>query len=338
MTPAARRTSPTVAIFGFGSIGRRHAANAARLGARVVVSARSPTKVAQACRLLGYRNAATVDEALELADAVVIATPTDAHMPLALRAARLRKPLFLEKPLAESRRGVPELARAARGLVVEVGCQLRAHPALRLLQRRLAAGGDGDVLTFRGCVGQRLDQWRPSTDYRSSYSADARRGGGALFDLIHEIDLALWLCGPVRRVAARLSQVSDLQMRADDLANLLLECRDGACGSLQLDMLSPVYRRSFDVVCTRARYEWDFAAGVLRRFSPRGTQELWRAGPGFERNELFLTHLRHFLARIRRPGLEALCGLDDGIAALDVALAAREASRVNRWRNIGRSK
>jgi predicted dehydrogenase len=337
MKRGARRSPTTVAVFGFGSIGRRHAANAARLGARVVISARSPGKVAGACRQFGYRNAASPEEAFALADAVIIATPTDAHMPLALRAARLRKPMFLEKPLAESRRGVSALSRAARGLAVEVGCQLRAHPALRLLHRRLATGADGAVLTFRGCVGQRLDQWRPGTNYRDSYSADARRGGGALLDLIHEIDLAIWLCGSMRRVVARLSQVSDLQMRADDLANLLLESRGGACGSLQLDMLSPVYRRSFEVVCARARYEWDYASGVLRRFSPRGVQELWRAPAGFERNDLFVEHLRHFLRRVRRPSLEAMCSLADGIAALDLALAARESSRLNRWRTLGRS-
>jgi predicted dehydrogenase len=331
MTRARPKQPLTVAVFGFGSIGRRHAANAARLGARVVIAARSPAKVASQCRRLGYYNAATEAEALSLADAVIVATPTDAHVSLATRAARLRKAIFLEKPVAASRAGVPKLAAAAKGLVVEVGCQLRAHPALQLLAKRLASGVDGKVLAFRGCVGQRLDQWRPQADYRLSYSADARRGGGALFDLIHEIDLVMWLCGPVTGVAARLSTISDLRLRADDLANLLLECGNGACGSLQLDMLSPVYRRSFEVVCAKARYEWDYAAGVLRRFSSRGVQELWRAAPDFERNELFVAHMRHFLARIKQPKCAPLCGLDEGIAALDVALAARLAARTRRW-------
>jgi predicted dehydrogenase len=155
--------------------------------------------------------------------------------------------------------------------------------------------------------------------------------------LIHEIDLVLWLCGPVVSVAARLSMVSDLRLRADDLANLLLECRGGACGSLQLDMLSPVYRRSFEVVCVKARYEWDYAAGVLRRFTPRGVQELWRAGRDFDRNQLFLAHMGHFLARVTRPRLAPLCALNEGIAALDVALAARGAARTRRWCEVRRS-
>ncbi len=329
-----RASSLTVAVCGFGSIGRRHAANAARLGARVIVVARSPRKAAPLCRRLGYQNATSEAAALSAADAVVVATPTDAHLPVAIRAARLRKAIFLEKPIAPTRARVAELVAAARGLVVEVGCQLRAHPALRLLKKRLAAGRDGPLLAFRGCVGQRLDQWRPGSDYRRSYSADARRGGGALLDLIHEVDLVGWLCGRVTGVAARLSRLSDLDLRAEDLANLLLECRGGACGSLQLDMLSPAYRRSFELVCARACYEWDYVGGVLRRRTRQGTQELWRAPADFERNELFLTHMRHFLARVAGRRLEPLCSLADGTAALDVALAARRAAGTRRWQAV----
>jgi predicted dehydrogenase len=325
-----------VAICGFGSIGRRHAANAARLGARVLVAAHTPGKADAMCRRLGYRNCNSAAEAIESADAVIVATPTDRHIALALVAARARKPIFIEKPLSVDRRGVARLIAESRGLVVEVGCQLRAHPALRILARELAAKRGGKLLAFRGCVGQRLDEWRPGTDYRTSYSADARRGGGALLDLIHEIDLVGWLCGPVERVAARLSSVSDLDLRAEDLANLLLECRGGAVGSLQLDMVSPVYRRSFEVVCARAVYEWDYAANVLVRRTPAGAKELWRASPGFERNDLFVAHLGHFFARARGGRAAPLCSLANGVAALDVALAAREAASANRWQRVRR--
>lgn len=334
MSRSDSHSSLTVAVCGFGSIGRRHAANLARLGARVVVAAHTPRKAEAMCRQLGYRNVASQAEAIAVADAVIVATPTDTHVAVAMRAARARKAVFLEKPIAADRTGVAALVKASRGLVVEVGCQLRAHPALQLLARELARGRGGRLLAFRGCVGQRLDEWRPGTDYRRSYSADARRGGGALLDLIHEIDLVCWLCGPVERVAARLSKLSDLDMRAEDLANLLLECRGGAAGALQLDMLSPVYRRSLELVCERAVYEWDYVRGVLTRRTPRGSDELWRAPVDFERNELFLAHMRHFLARVRGGRLAPLCPLASGVTALEVALAAKLAARTRRWQSV----
>lgn len=334
MKPAPSGNRLTIAVCGFGSIGRRHAANVARLGAKVVVAAHSPVKAEALCRRLGYRNSPDLAEAISLADAVIVATPTDQHMVVAMRAARARKAIFLEKPIAATRVGVKELVDLSRGLVIEVGCQLRAHPALRTLARELGHGRGGRILAFRGCVGQRLDQWRPGVDYRQSYSADARRGGGALLDLIHEIDLVEWLCGPIERVAARMSQLSDLKLRAEDLANLLLECRDGAAGSLQLDMLSPVYRRSFEIVCARAVYEWDYVRGILARRTARGTTELWRAPKSFERNELFLSHMSHFLKRVSGKRLAPLCSLSSGVAALNVALAAKRAAATQRWQTV----
>jgi len=325
----------TVAVCGFGSIGQRHAANIVALGARTIVVTRDPKRAARAARKLNARITADLDGALDTADAVIVATPTDEHIGFAMKAVRAGKALFLEKPVSSSRAGVGALERLATRLVVEVGCQLRAHPALRILKKRLASGADGKLLTFRGVVGQRLDTWRPGADYRRSYSADAARGGGALFDLVHEVDLARWLCGPIAGLSARLSKVSTLQMKAEDLANLLIECEGGACGSLQLDMLSPVYRRSFEVICEQAIYSFGYADGALVRSTARGSRTLYSQPPGFQRNDLFMTHMSHFLKRVRKPEIAPLCSLADGIACLDALLAARKSSRTGRWLVMG---
>jgi predicted dehydrogenase len=256
-------------------------------------------------------------------------------MDVALRAANLRKALFIEKPLSHSWEGVPELLRQSRGLVVEVGCQLRAHPLAQELKRQLEAGIGGRVLAFRGCVGQRLDQWRPRQDYRASYSAFAERGGGALFDLVHEIDLAYWFFGRIAGVSARLLKVSDLQIAADDLANLTLETAAGACGSLQMDMVSPCYRRSFEVICERAILRWDYLEGTLTQQTPHGGYEvLAQVSRDYPRNQAFVDHMRHFLGRLERSDTAPMCSLDDGSADLRIALSARAAAQSGMWTEI----
>jgi predicted dehydrogenase len=327
-------TTPRVLVCGAGSIGRRHIGNLRRLGAEVS-GWRSRTDAGEAlARELGIRVHAGLGEAIEAADAVVVATATDRHLEPALAALRAGRALFLEKPVSHSLDGVPELAALAQGRIVEVGCQLRAHPSLRVLAERLAAGADGPVLTFRGAVGQRLDTWRPGTDYRACYSVDASRGGGALFDLVHEIDLVHWLVGPVASVAARLDQAGGLELRAEDLANLILATADGATGLLQLDMLSPVYRRDFELVLRDAVWRWDYAAGTLARDAAGGVEIVHRLPPTFERNDLFLAHMRHFLDRLRDPSLPPLCSLDDGIAVLRTADAARRAAAGRRFVDV----
>ena len=236
------------------------------------------------------------------------------------------KALFLEKPLSHDEDGVPRLVETAAGLVVEIGCQMRAHPNLQALAARLAVGDDGPIHTFRAVIGQRLDQWRPGTDYRASYSADAARGGGALLDLVHEIDLVHWLVGPPIAVSAELAKVSTLEIAGDDLANLTLTVAGGAVGQVQLDMLSPAYRRELEIVCRDAVYHWSHADGTLVRRAGGSIEIVDRVPPRFERNCLFMEHMRHFLARLANPDRPALCPLADGAAVLHTALAARRAA------------
>lgn len=323
------RPSAPLLVCGGGSIGRRHIGNLLRLGAAVIGWRARAEKTEEIAREFGIPTMLDLDEAIAAASAVVVATATDRHREPAMKALRAGKPVFLEKPVSHSREGVAELAALAEGGIVEVGCQLRAHPSLAALRGRL---GDGArVAGYRLVMGQRLDQWRPDSDYRQGYSADAGRGGGALFDLVHQIDLALWLFGPVRQVAAMLDRRGDLAIAGDDFSNVMLRHADGTVGQIQLDMVSPAYRGAAEVVTLEDVFDWSLAAGTLTR--RRGDESEIVAGvpDSFQRNDLFLAHMRHFLSRLDDPSLPALCPLSDGIAALDVLLAARQSHAESRF-------
>jgi predicted dehydrogenase len=325
-----------VLVCGAGSIGRRHAVNLRQLGADVRLWRKRSALLDETAAALGVEPCRDLETGIRQADAVVVATASDEHVAPAMAAAAAGKHLFVEKPLSNAADGIAALTQmvAARHLVCEIGCQLRAHPALRKLAGHVRDGEDGRVLTFRGVVGQSLDQWRPGTSYRESYSAQAARGGGALFDLIHEIDLALWLAGPMESVYADLRQISGLDVDADDLANVTLVTASGAAGQLQLDMLSPAYRRSFELVTERAVFHWDYASGRIVRRDGKDESDFFAPIGGFERNDLFMAHMRHFLTRLRDPSTPPMCGLDDGVAALDIALAARASAQAHRLMRI----
>jgi predicted dehydrogenase len=188
----------------------------------------------------------------------------------------------------------------------------------------LQEGVDGKILTFRGAVGYRLDQWRPSTNYRNSYSADAERGGGAALDLIHEIDLTIWLAGSVKTVLADLRQISDHEMSAEDLANITVVLNSVGAGQLQLDMLSPVYRLNFEIVTERVLFRWDHLSGNVYRTDAEGEKFLAKSSDDFKRNDLFLAHMAHFIQRIGEPTIPAMCSFSDGVSALDVALSIKQ--------------
>ncbi len=328
-----------VLVAGAGSIGRRHLSNLRALGSEVCAWRERAALGSELAEEIGATVYVDLEEAISSVDAVVVATATDRHLHVAMTAARAGRAIFLEKPVANSWDGVAELMTTITEaeVVVEVGCQLRAHPNLIELSDRIASNSEGPLYTFRAAVGQRLEQWRPGSDYRQSYSASAARGGGALMDLIHEIDLVHWLGGGVVSVWAQLSTLSDQEISSDDLANLVVKTRTGAVGHIQMDMLSPTYRRSLELIFRDAVYIWDYVGGTLTRDNGKTSEVIHRVPAGFVRNDLFMTHMAHFLTRIRTPQTPALCSLEDGITALRVALAARESDRSGRPQLIAES-
>jgi len=313
-----------VLVCGAGSIGMRHIRNLLSLGVRVVVWRNRSELVQTLEEELRLKVFLSIDEALKIADAVVIATNTNTHLELALKAVKKGKAVFIEKPISHIVKGTKELSNIVNSqkLVFEVGCQLRAHPNLRRLSELIKQAEYGPLYTYRAVVGQRLEDWRPGTDYRQSYSADRQRGGGPMLDLIHEIDLVNWLTGPIVSVSAHLTKVSDQEIKSDDLANVTLINSNGSIGQVQLDMLSPSYRRGLELVYRDAIIYWDYLSGSLTCKKSGLETIIDQVTPQFERNTLFLNHMKHFLNRLVDPNIAPLCSLEDGIAALTIAECA----------------
>jgi predicted dehydrogenase len=323
--PNRETSGVRVLVCGAGSIGLRHIKNLKFLGAEVLVWRSRAELAKKLMDELSVKVFISLDEALEKADAVVIATVTNTHLDLAIKAAKMGKAIFIEKPISNSTNGIKELSDLvlSKKLIVEVGCQLRTHPNLRKLHQLTTQGDYGPLYTYRAVVGQRLENWRSGTDYRKSYSADIQQGGGALLDLIHEIDLVNWLTGPVESVKAHLAHVSDQEMNAEDLVNLILINSNGAIGQVQMDMLSSDYRRGLELVYRNASFYWDYVTGTLICKRNGSSTIIDQTPHNFKRNSLFLTHMKHFLARLIRSDIPPLCSLDDGVVALCIAESAR---------------
>ena len=324
-------SSIKVLVCGAGSIGRRHITNLISLGVDLYLW-RSRTELSK--KLSDEYNLSvftSLDEAIMKVDAVIIATATNNHLEIAYAAVEHGKSIFIEKPISHSMNGLKKFVNFSnkKNLVVEVGFQLRAHPSLIKLSELISKGQFGPLYTFRAVVGHRLDLWRPETDYRQSYSSDSSQGGGALLDLIHEIDLINWLVGPVKSVKASLSQVSNLEMKAEDLVNLILANSNGAVGQVQMDMLSPVYRRSLELVFQDSILYWDYVSGVLEYRVKGKTSVLYRDKSDFDRNTLYFSHMKHFLNRMKSPDIKPLCSLEDGVSAQQVAEAAKLSNEKN---------
>ena len=187
---------------------------------------RDPAKAAALADRYGIRPYEDVDELLAAVDAVAIALPPQVQAPLAARAARAGKHLFLDKPLALTVEAADEVVAAvdATGVGSVVFFTSRFNPpAVEFLRAAVATGGwDGGRATLLGSVvGTPYD----ASPWRHEY--------GGLWDVgPHALSLLIPVLGPVAGVSAALGP--------HQTATALLTHESGAVSTMTLSLASPV--------------------------------------------------------------------------------------------------
>lgn len=308
-------------IAGLGSIGRRHLRNLITLGERDLLLLRSSRSSYPDEELSGFPVETEIEAALSHhPQAVIVSNPTALHMEVAIPAAEAGCHLLLEKPVSHSNRRIEELRAAAQrgGGKVLVGYQFRFHPGLQRVRSLLNEGAVGRPLTVRAHWGEYLPGWHPWEDYRTGFSARADLGGGAILTLSHPLDYLRWMFGEVDKLWAFAGKLGDLELDVEDTAEIGLHFQSGTLGSVHLDYNQRPPAHTLEIIGTQDTLHWDNADGMVR---VQQQQETYPLPAGFERNDLFLAEIRHFLA-VARGEAQPICSLEDGIQALNLALAA----------------
>jgi predicted dehydrogenase len=314
-------------VLGCGSIGIRHIGHLLQLGVTDVQGADPDSdKCRQAKDKFGIVMSTSPEEALQSApDIVLVCTPAQTHVPMALKALEAGAHVFIEKPLSTGIAGTEILVQAAQkcGKTVQVGYNLRFHPAMRTMKKMSESGQLGKVLMAHAEFGLYLSDWWPGRDYRNSYMAHTDMSGGLLMDASHEIDLLLWYLGGVQKVAAFGGQLSNLEIDSADAIKVILKMKSGAVASLHLDCLQPAYTRTCTLIGEGTRLRWecpngraDTSLGRLQMYD-RCAGEYKRVRLRGRPEDTYLEELKDFL-RCVNEGEEPLVGLREGLETLKV--------------------
>ena len=231
-----------VAQIGVGRWGRNLLRNLVALPSADVVAvcdAADPA-LAEAARLApGARATRDVDEVLsdDAVSAVVIATETPTHAPLARAALEAGKHVFVEKPLsptaAEAERLVALADAHDRRLMV--GHLLRYHPAFRHVEALAARGDLGEIRYL----------------YSVRVNLGVVRQRESAFDSLapHDLAVARALLGPAVAVTAQGGAF--LQAGVHDVVFATVEYASGALAHLHCSWLDPHKVRRTTVVGSR---------------------------------------------------------------------------------------
>jgi predicted dehydrogenase len=323
-----------VAILGLGSIGRRHLQNFKAVGVETLTAydASAAQRDTAAAQFPFARVVASPEAAVDGADGVAICTPPDSHLALARLGAEHGAHVMIEKPLAPSASGVDDLLRfcESRGRRVLVAHNWRYWPPMHLVERFLREHRIGRVRAARTEYAYHLAFHRyPGQDYRTSYMANARQGGGCLLDESHAIDYMRWLCGEIVEVSGVVDRVSSLDIDTDDIADLTVRFESGAIGNIHMNLFAWNMHSHFELMGDDGVIQWRRMENEVRLFDPKAQR--WEVYPsGGQLNDMYVEEARHFLACIRGEA-QPRCDGWDGLKTMKVIDAARRSAAEHRW-------
>lgn len=297
-------------VIGYGSIGARHARILSqRLGCDTAVLSSRDVDFPRVYHCL--------EEALVqyVPDYVVIANQTNLHYETLSRLALagFAGRVLIEKPIFETGRSMP----TAMFKHVAVAYNLRFHPLIRKLRERVAGA---NVLSVNAYVGQYLPTWRPTEDYRRSYSSSRIQGGGVLRDLSHELDYLTWLFGEWESLSTLGGHFSSLEIDSDDLFVLLAQTSRCAAMTVQMSYLDRSATRRVTVNTPDYTIEINLIGGTI---SVDGKVEMISVERDFSYVEMHQAYL------YGNPG--ELCSVEEGLRLLDMIEGAELANRTSSW-------
>jgi predicted dehydrogenase len=296
-------------IIGYGSIGMRHARILSSLGCDVGVFSRRSIDFPLVFNGL--------DAALKLHNPgyIVIANTTAEHQFTLQQLVNLGYAgyVLVEKPIFATVCEMPKHNFAG----IWVGYNLRFHPIVQYLKKWLK---EESAISAHAYVGQYLPEWRPSTDYRKSYSADTTQGGGVLRDLSHELDYLGMLLGGWERVASIGGHFSTLEINSDDHYAILMQSKRCHVIALQVSYLDRVPQRNITINAKNSTIIADFSKGII---NDNGQIVNFTC----ERDSTYLDMHKAIL----RGSFEDLCTVEHAQDVMSLIAASERASMNKTW-------
>ena len=246
-----------IAIIGLGMAVTPHARGLIDLSEMVEVAwAYSPSEARRAAFAdsFSFPLADSLDTILDdkSVEAVLVLTPANTHLDVAVRCAEAGKHILLEKPLDTTTARAEALVAACRkaGVTLGVVLQHRFRPAGMRLAEVLAEGELGRIV---GCS-TIIRLWRPQSYYDEPGRGSFRRdGGGVLLSQgIHTLDLMLSLAGPISSVTGFSTTTSLHRMETEDMVVAAARYANGALGTIDATTAAyPGFLERIEMICER---------------------------------------------------------------------------------------
>ena len=284
-----------VIFFGLGSIGRRHL-NLLKKKYDYDVFA---YRVIKKNSIEGVKNLYNINDVFKIdADIAFITNPPYLHIDTSLLCLEAGiKYLFIEKPLSNTLKSIEYFFKEFKNYqaLIYIGYNMRFNPVLKRLKEILETKKDNIYYSQTFC-GSYLPDWRPRQDYRKTYSAKEKEGGGVILDLSHEFDYNEWLFGKIDSINGFYGKISDLEINSEDFCDVIIKFKSKMIASIHLDYFSYNMQRFIRVLT----YNEEIIADLIKKeLIIKTNNKIKKESFNFERDYTYEQQLNYFLENVK---------------------------------------
>ena len=190
----------------------------------------------------------------------ILANKTTNHLRILKILIKQKMHIYCEKPIYYKKFNYQYIRNLIKKnkIVFHNGYQLRNDTKIKYIQKKLK---NLKIKSFQVSVGHDFNQWRKASIHKKSYFSDTKKGGGVIFELIHEINLINLLFGKIKKISTIKSNSENF--KCEDIAVSIIETKNKILGSLYQDMLSNVLFRYIKIVTNKFFFKIDFANNLI---------------------------------------------------------------------------
>ena len=246
-----------ILVIGTGSIAEKHIKNLLKLNYKVSVYSESKNKINKIKDINYLENLSN----LSIFEFVILANSTDKHLKYLKILIKNKKNIYCEKPIFFRNFDILKMRKdiIKNKILVFIGYQLMVHDKIRYLQKQLKKE---KINSFVFEVGHDFRKWRKKNSFKNNYFMDDRKGGGVIFELIHEINLIQNISGKIKYIKTLRKKI--ISKNITDLSISIIKTKNGSAGVLYQDMFSPYFFRNYKIITDNKIYELDMVNSKLK--------------------------------------------------------------------------
>lgn len=199
-------------------------------------------------------------------DFIFICNPSIKHVEYIKKSLKYKiKNIFVEKPLSDNFKDIKKLITEYPDVKkkVLVGYVLLFNKLFIKTFKLIKQKKLGKIISATIVCNSNFKKWRKEIKFYKTVSANKNLGGGVLNELSHEINYAINLFGPVKKVFAKLNYKNKKKIDVETEAKIICSSKDNLNFGIFINFLSNQEDRYCEIIGTKANLFLDFKNKIL---------------------------------------------------------------------------